>query len=118
MKQTREIEAPRNSHFHARPRPMNKKAPRTRGIIGKGVVLGWSRNTTSAIKKNKTIRINRRLMMRAIHRITLIILGPGDDILFKISSFAVATLQPFTIWLFPWNLSTYCASCIYMGKAG
>jgi hypothetical protein len=79
MKPTRAIKAPTSSHFHARPRPTSRRAPITRGPIGNGTVLGWSRNTSSAMKKNKVARINKRLMMRAIHRMTLVQAGRTDD---------------------------------------
>ena len=79
MKATRDIKAPGNSHFHARPRPMSKRAPRTRETIGKGAVLGWSRNISSAAKKNKASRINNRLTVRAVHRMTLIQAGCADE---------------------------------------
>jgi hypothetical protein len=93
LKPTREIKAPRNSHFHAMPRPMSKRAPRTRGTTGKGSVLGLLLDTPSAMKKNRVSRMRRRPIMRATHRMTLIDPLPGDAVLSITFSLCCLTLS-------------------------
>jgi len=82
MKLKREMTAPANSHFQASPRLINNTVPKTRLTTGNGSVLGWSRKISSAIKKNKVSKIIKALVMRAIHRMTLIDRLSSDVVFF------------------------------------